>query len=45
MPASIVSYNIQHEGNSVYSAVTDAELHDLIVGPVFDIDAKNLHPG
>jgi hypothetical protein len=43
MPVSVVSYDIQYEGSSLRSAVIDDELHDLLLGVIFDIEAQ--HPG
>jgi hypothetical protein len=45
MPATVLAYDIEHEGNSPRSTIIDAELHDLLIGVVSDIDNQNSHPG
>lgn len=44
MPGSVVSYDVQYEGNSLRSPVIDAELHDLLLGVIFDIEAQHPRP-
>ena len=38
MPASVVSYVASHNGDSARGPIRDAELYDLLMGLISDID-------